>query len=139
MQVKLKQIHPNAKTPTYATDGSGCFDLYAAETGEPWRQEGYHNEFNTGLAFEIPEGHVMLMFGRSGIAFNYGAHLVTGVSVIDSDFRGEVKVKYTIGFPSGAGDRIAQAIVLPYEKVEFVEEELSETERGDGGFGSSGS
>lgn len=137
MQVKLKHIHHNAKTPTYATPGSGCFDLYAAETGEPWRQEGYHNEFNTGLAFEIPEGHVMLMFGRSGIGFNHGAHLVTGASVIDSDYRQEVKVKYTIGFPSAVGDRIAQAIVLPYEMVEFVEGELSETER-NGGMGSTG-
>lgn len=130
----------NAKTPTYATDGSACFDLYAA-TADGLSRKGpeYNYEFGTGLAFEIPENHVMLAFSRSGISFRENETLCNAVAVLDSDFRGEVKIKYSGGVSAGVGDRIAQALILPVERITFqVTDELTETERGQGGFGHTG-
>ena len=154
MQVKIKKFHPNAKMPTYATPGSGCFDLYAATVNESvnFGAHAYEGEpitCDTGLAFEIPVGHVMLVFSRSGHGFNFNTRLSNAVGVIDQDYRGSVKVKLTCDQDTDdderaplflrSGDRVAQAIILPYEQVQFVEvEELTSTERGEGGFGSSG-
>lgn len=102
---------------------------------------------DTGLAFEIPEGHVMLIFSRSGHGFKNNIRLGNCVGVIDADYRGPVKVKlaaddmgdwYT-GLCIEYGDRIAQGMVIPFPSVEFVvSDELSATERGKGGFGSTG-
>lgn len=141
--------------PVYATDGSACFDLVAA-TVDGFHHIGKHVEVpspvicGTGLAFEIPQGHVMLIFSRSGHGFKNDVRLANCVGVIDSDFRGEVKVKLTSDkFGCGddtalplhvqPGDRIAQAMVIPVQKVSFIEaEELGSTDRGEGGFGSTG-
>lgn len=133
MRVKFKKLHPDARVPKYATDGSACFDMYATETCSD-------NElFKTGLAFEIPRDHVMLVFSRSGHGFKEGATLVNSVGVIDSDYRGEVAVKMNRPIKANAGDRIAQAMVIPVEQVSFeCVDELSPTERGQGGFGSTG-
>lgn len=150
MQVKIKYLHPDAKTPTYATDGSACFDLYAAEvTGgiidiSPMKIEysepkPVNTTFTTGLAFEIPENHVMLVFSRSGHGFKEGASLINCVGVIDSDYRGEVAVKMNKPIKAGVGDRIAQAMIIPVQQVTFqVTDDLTETKRGQGGFGSTG-
>ncbi len=156
MEIKIKKLHPNAKLPTYATDGSGCFDLYAA-TVDGMAHIGSNIwpsipvSFGTGLAFEIPAGHVMLVFSRSGHGFKHDVRLANCVGVIDADYRGEVAVKLTCddqmidGDPDATpmfvkpGDRIAQALIIPFPRVTFVEADaLSSTERGAGGFGSTG-
>lgn len=141
MQIKTKRLTPEAKLPTYATDGSGCFDIYTTDSGYVVDSL----TFSTGLSFEIPEGYVMLVFSRSGHGFSKDIRLANCVGVIDSDYRGELKVKLTNDGQLGSrlavqvGDRIAQAMVIPYEKVQFLEvDALSSTIRGDGGFGSSG-
>jgi dUTP pyrophosphatase len=159
MKLKIKKLHPDAITPTYATAGSACFDLSAVNIhGVPLNdtevlaKHGHDNGshtiktsyvFDTGLSFEIPAGQVMLIFSRSGHGFRSDVRLANCVGVIDSDYRGEVRVKLTAdsvgAFKVTNGDRIAQAMVIPVEQVEFEEvDELGATERGTGGFGSSG-
>ena len=139
MEVKIKKLSQDAILPRYATDGSGCFDLFY--------KEDYEEEFDlvlevsTGLSFEIPEGYVMLVFSRSGHGFKHDVRLSNCVGVIDSDYRGEVKVKLrgdeynNLDFKYG--DAVAQAMIVPVPKVSFIEvQTLSETARGEGGFGS---
>ena len=137
LKVKVKKLNEDAILPTYATPGAAAFDLYANN------MDG--DVIGTGLSFEIPEGHVMRVYSRSGHGFKYGVTLANSVGVIDSDYRGEVKVRLicnTIRQPElvvRVGDRIAQAIIEPIPRVEFeMADELSETERGSGGFGSTG-
>ena len=143
MRVKVKKLYPDAQLPTYATDGSAAFDIYAYMPGQDQVHVFGCDTFETGLSFEIPEGHVMLIYSRSGHGFNHNVRLANSVGVIDSDYRAGVKVKmvadgYSQLFVSH-GDRIAQGIIMPYPKVEFEEvDELSETQRGTGGFGSTG-
>lgn len=139
MEVKIKKLSQDAILPRYATDGSGCFDLFY--------KEDYEEEFDlvlevsTGLSFEIPSGYVMLVFSRSGHGFKHDVRLSNCVGVIDSDYRGEVKVKLrgddynNLDFKYG--DAVAQAMIVPVPKVSFIEvQTLSETARGEGGFGS---
>ena len=147
MQINIKQLSPLAKMPTYATDGSGWFDLYSINTLPRLVQEGHPVVFDTGLACEIPPGYGMFILSRSGHGFNFDTRLANCVGCIDSDYRGEIKVKLTCdverdeGMPMSVmpGDRIAQACILPIPRVsfEFVDE-LGETARGKGGFGSTG-
>lgn len=135
MQVKIKYLHPDAKTPTYATEGAACFDLYAAN----WDHET--RSFGTGLAFDIPKGWVMKIYSRSGDGFKRGLTLCNSVGIIDSDFRGEVRVKFNTPwvFSHEIGDRIAQASLEPVSQVTFdVTDEITETKRGQSGFGSTG-
>ncbi len=133
MILRIKKLHPNATVPTYATDGAACFDLHAATASDD------RMEFDTGLAFEVPADHVMLVFSRSGHGFKDGATLVNSVGVIDSDYRGSVRVKLTAPVTGGVGARIAQAMVLPVQRVSFVvSDDLSDTARGTGGLGSTG-
>lgn len=152
MQVKIKKLHPDAIIPKYATDGSACFDLHALgewDRGNGWNAipvpTGVPASFRTGLAVEIPAGHVMLVFSRSGHGFKNDTRLANCVGVIDSDYRGEISVKLTRDHAPGEimqvekGDRIAQAMIVPIPQVELVEvEELTDTNRGTGGFGSTG-
>ena len=151
MKVRVKKLYPDAKLPEYATDGSGCFDLCAywpeKNVGDGFQTVYATKMLHTGLSFEIPEGHVMLVFSRSGHGFNYGVRLVNCVGVIDSDYRGELKVKLIHDEGSvnnnrlsvRHGDRIAQGLIIPIPKVSFEEvDKLSETARGEGGFGSTG-
>lgn len=147
LTVKVKKTHPDARLPRYATDGSGAFDLFATVL-EDTTATSARAVFDTGLAFEIPEGHVMLVFSRSGHGFRHGIRLVNSVGVIDSDYRGSVKVALrrdknapNVDFRwDGVVARntaVAQALVLPLPQVTFEEaEELTCTERGTGGFGS---
>lgn len=147
MQIKIKKLSPLAKTPTYATDGSGCFDLYSINTMPRLVHEGCPVVFDTGLSFEIPPGYGMFILSRSGHGFNFDTRLANCVGFIDSDYRGEVKVKLTAdqeheeAMPLSVmpGDRVAQACILPIPKVEFIlADNLSDTARGQGGFGSTG-
>jgi dUTP pyrophosphatase len=136
LNIKIKKLHKDAVIPTkaHATD-AGC-DLYATSCH-------YDNGliiYGTGIAVEIPEGYVGLVFPRSSIA-NTHLTLSNSVGVIDSGYRGEVMAKFRKGGTRGydVGDRIAQLIILPYPEVVFEEaDELSESDRGTGGYGSSG-
>ena len=141
MQVKFKKTDERAKMPTMATVGAACFDLFAADvvTTEPNAVV-----YNTGLQFEIPQGHVMMLYSRSGHGYKLGIRLANGTGVIDSDYRGDVMVKLVSNtcdlceFPQ-VGERIAQAMILPVPLVGFsMTDKLSPTERGEGGFGSTG-
>lgn len=145
MNLKIKKLHPQAMVPAYASAGAACFDLHAVVTDDCPIAEcgGFIATYRTGLSFEIPQGQVMLVFSRSGHGFKDNIRLANCVGVIDSDYRGEVMVKMTgdgSKMPHFAhGDRIAQAMLVPVEQVLFeVVDELSSTERGNGGFGSTG-
>lgn len=139
--MKIKRLVPEAKLPEYATAGAAAFDLRTVKGGTI--SPGRARTFNTGLAFEVPDGHVMLVFSRSGHGFVHDMRLANCVGVIDSDYRGEVRVRLSCDGRAGVivaeGDRIAQALVLPVERVTFEEvDELGVTERGAAGFGSTG-
>jgi dUTP pyrophosphatase len=139
MDVKVKKLHPYAVIPSYAKDGDAGLDLTATSMNIDNR--GYF-VYGTGLAFEIPKGYVGLIFPRSSISKKDLA-LSNCVGVIDSGYRGEVSFKF---YPTSSkhniyniGDRIGQLIIMPYPQITLVEsDELSETERGAGGYGSTG-
>lgn len=142
LKLHFKKTDPRARTPRYATAGAACFDL--ASIDQAIVPPTFAVKVRTGLSFEIPENHVMLIFSRSGHGFNSGVRLSNCVGVIDSDYRGEVAVKLhndgDATFNVETGDRVAQALILPIEQVEFFElDSLTETARGAGGFGSTGS
>ena len=139
MKVKVMKLDAGATIPKYAKPGDAGMDLYAVS--ESFDDHGNY-VYGTGLAMEIPEGYVGLIFPRSSISKT--AHsLRNAVGVIDSGYRGEIMMKYDINTLNSpvykVGDRIAQIIILPYPQIEFEEAwELSKTQRGKGGFGSSG-
>lgn len=140
LEVNIKKLHPDAVIPSYAKDGDAGMDLVAVgkEDVSPTQVKYF-----TGLAMEIPYGYVGLIFPRSSV-YKAGLSLSNAVGVIDSGYRGELMAvfnkKFGMNLPNyQIGDRFAQIIILPYPQVMFVEsEELSETERGSGGFGSTG-
>lgn len=141
MKINIKKLEPEAIIPTKGSDAAAGVDLYAprALVIHP----GSNGVINTGLAIEIPDGYFGAIFARSGMATRKGLRPANCVGVIDSDYRGEIIVVLhndtDIIRPVQEGDRIAQLIILPYEKIEFSEvEELTDTERADGGFGSTG-
>ena len=141
LKVKVKKLNEDAILPTYATPGAAAFDLYSPGDFELYEMNVC--VIGTGIAVEIPEGHVMRIYSRSGHGFNYNVTLSNSVGVIDSDYRGEIKIKLCCLGPNmleiNKGDRIAQAIIEPIPRVEFeLADEISETERGSGGFGSTG-
>ncbi len=146
MSLKIKKLHPNAIVPSYAHLGDSCFDLYALPADDMMRAHPVDKHaviFRTGLAFEVPHGFTMLIFSRSGQGFNDATRLSNCVGVIDAPYRGEVKVSLRADGETcrkvQAGDRIAQAMLVAVPVVEIeVVEELSQTERGSGGFGSTG-
>jgi dUTP pyrophosphatase len=136
MKVKIKKLKEKAVIPAYAKPGDAGMDLTALSI----KQEADYVTYGSGLAVEIPEGHVGLLFPRSSV-WKTGMLLSNCVGVIDSGYRGEVMAKFHA--PKGPlyaeGDRFAQLIIMPYPQIEFeVVEELSETERGEGGYGSTG-
>ena len=140
MKLKFKKLR-NVKTPTYGTTGAACFDFYAPENVQVSRMLSNKNPL--GLAFEIPEGYAMFIVPRSSTGLKTTLRQSNSIGVIDSDYRGEVSALYDrLGVKDEyikKGDRIAQGFILPVAQVEFLEvEELSETERGAGGFGSTG-
>lgn len=140
--LKFKRLTEGATYLQYATEGAACFDLHADFTNGV--EKGANTLIvGTGLGFEIPEGWQMLIFSRSGHGFKNDTRLANCVGVIDSDYRGEVKVKLTTDgseeFKVEHGDRIAQAQLVPTYRAHFLAvNELSTTQRGTGGFGSTG-
>lgn len=148
MKLGVKLIHPGAKLPTYATPGSACFDLYAVTDTPREIYQGTSVTISTGLIFNIPEGYAMLICSRSGHGFKYDVRLANSVGIIDSDYRGEIKIKLTRDESPGSwlnefrinkGDRIAQAMLIPIPRVQLEEvDEIESTVRGDKGFGSTG-
>lgn len=142
--MKIQRLTDTACVPTYGSAGAAAFDLYASDGA--YVPSGGSAIVDTGLAVEVPTGHVMLIFSRSGHGFNFDVRLSNCVGVIDSDYRGEVKVKLASdrlrserGFDVLRGDRIAQAMVIPVERQSFeVVQDLSTTLRSKGGFGSTG-
>ena len=142
--LKWKKLHAAAELPKVATAGAACFDLKAAFDGEMTLRFGEVVAIPTGLAVEIPQGYELQVRARSGLAFKHGFTLVNGVGTIDSDYRGELKVLATLiaqgkELSVRSGDRIAQALVAEVIPVLHEEsQELSDTERGVAGFGSTG-
>ena len=140
MRVKIKKLSENAVIPTYAKDGDAGMDLVATRIIS---NTTFDVSYGTDLVMEIPNGFVGLVFPRSSIR-KYELILSNSVGVIDSGYRGELQAtfKKENGLDSLAykvGDRIAQIMIIPYPPIEFDEvDELSDTERGDGGFGSTG-
>ena len=137
MQIKFKKLDPKAQAPKQGTPGSAGFDLTAVSKE---RADYYHTRFGTGIAVEIPAGHVGLLFPRSS-CYKHGMLLSNCVGVIDSDYRGEISAVFlgTDDEQCYIGDRICQLVIMPIPAVEFVEsDELTETQRGTGGYGSTG-
>lgn len=141
--IKIKKLHEKAIIPTYGSVFSAGADLYALSDEPIVIEPGKTVMVHTGLAFEIPEGYGGFVFARSGLASKKGLAPANKVGVVDSDYRGEVMVALHNSSQETAvingGERIAQIVFMPYASANFIEcEELSETVRGEGGFGSSG-
>ena len=139
IKVKIKRLSENAKLPTKAHPTDAGYDLYAASS---YIDKNLNIVFGTGVAVEIPDGYVGLVFPRSSIS-NTAIMLRNAVGVIDSGYRGEITAKFarvTGAFETyRVGDRIAQLIIMPYPEITFEEvDELSDSDRGEGGYGSSG-
>ena len=150
IDVKIKLLSDTAKLPTYGSELAAGADLYAdlkphSNIGEPL-YIGPHEtvKVGTGIACELPEGYCALIFARSGLATKLGLRPANCVGLCDEDYRGE----YIVAIHNDSeverivepGERIAQVVFMPYVQANFeVNDELSDTERGDGGFGSSGS
>lgn len=144
LSVNIKKLHPNAITPKYAKPGDAGMDLYVTEIKEETQYVQYH----TGIALEIPEGYAGLIFPRSSNS-KQDLLLCNSVGVIDSGYRGEILLRFKIvtngqrsrvmPLKYKVGEACGQIMIIPYPEVCFVEvEELSETSRGEGGFGSTG-
>ena len=141
MDVKIKKLVEGAIIPKYAKIGDAGMDLTATSK---WYDDDNNVCYGTGIAMEIPKGYVGLVFPRSSNA-KQDLILSNSVGVIDSGYRGEITFKFKIvedrhlAKDYNVGDRVGQIIIMPYPIIEFVEvEELTKTERGDGGYGSSG-
>lgn len=143
MKVNFKKLNEKAVTPSYGSEFSAGADLYALVGGDVKIAPGETKLIHTGLAVEIPEGLVGLIYARSGLASKKGLAPANKVGVIDSDYRGEIMVAlHNHGSETASvsdGDRIAQMVIAPFIKAEYTEvTELSDTVRGTGGFGSTG-
>lgn len=137
MKVNIKKLHPDAVIPKYAKRGDAGLDLTAVDVVADENTLTY----KTGLAVEIPSWHVGLLFPRSSV-YKTGQTLTNCVGVIDSGYRGEIMLKYTLSPYAkeyDIGDRVGQLIIMPYPKIDFVEvDELIPSDRGEGGYGSTG-
>lgn len=141
--IKVKKLDPRAILPSRGSPFSAGADLRACMDAPVTVEPGQTVFFHTGLTAEIPEGYAGFVFARSGLASKSGLAPANKVGVVDSDYRGEYMVALMNHSHSpvtvNPGDRIAQLVVCPVMFTEFVEaEELSETQRGSGGFGSTG-
>lgn len=153
-QLKVHLCRTSAKMPTYATQGSACFDLYAAIDEPYYCCVGEPVTIPTGLKFDIPEGYALMIYSRSGHGFKSDVRLSNCVGVIDSDYVDEVMVKLSQdvdqfegdgwehkAFLVNPGDRIAQGMLIAVERTQFVELSDAPGKKGnrEGGFGSTGS
>ena len=153
MKVKIKKLHETAVIPKYSNPGDAGMDMTAVSA--QISEDGLYIEYGTGIAVEIPEGYVGLLFPRSSLS-KTSLILSNHVGVVDSGYRGEIKFRFkdtkmrhahAYGIDHYAcsdtaykvGDRIGQLMILPYPQIEFEEiDELTSTERGTGGYGSTG-
>ena len=139
MKLAIKRLTTTAKLPTRGSEHAAGLDLYADETTHI-NTMGAWRAVRTGVAIAIPRGHVGLIWPRSGLAVNSGIAVLAGV--LDSDFRGEIKVvlqNHSLDFfEIKRGDRIAQLLIQPITMLEPIEAELDDTDRGQSGFGSTG-
>lgn len=143
LDIKVKKLNEKAVIPTYGSEFSAGADIYACIDEDVTIKPHETAFIKTGLSFEVPEGYALFVFARSGLSCKQGLAPANKVGVVDSDYRGEVMVVLhnhtnepkTIS----NGERIAQLVFMPYYKANFeVVENLSETVRGAGGFGSTG-
>lgn len=142
MKLGIKKLHPNAVIPSRSHEGDAGLDLTAVDIKEVNEKGFGYIEYDLGLSFQIEEGYVGLIYPRSSIS-NTGLWMSNGVGVIDSGYRGPVKARFKY-VPNTdkykVGDRVAQLIIKKLEDVEIeLLEELTQSDRGEGGFGSSGS
>ena len=142
-EVKVKKLRDTARLPVYGTAFSAGADLCACLDGPVTLAPGETRLISIGISMEIPEGYAGLVFARSGLATKRSLAPANKVGVIDSDYRGEFFVPLhnhgTVPQTIEDGERIAQMILTPYLTAKFVEaSELSDTVRGEGGFGSTG-
>lgn len=142
-QIRVKKLDPKAKLPTYGSDSAAGADLYACISDTVTVAPGETVFIPTGLSMELPNGYAGLIYARSGLACKHGLAPANKVGVIDSDYRGEFIValhNHGMGSQTVAnGDRIAQLLITPVITPGFQEvETLSQTERAQGGFGSTG-
>lgn len=139
MKVKIKRLHPNAVIPKYSLEGDAAMDVTAVS----YHLDADKNHvYGLGIAIEIPKGYVGLLFTRSSVC-KKPLLLSNSVGVIDSGYRSEISMKFKCTDPYARlyeiGDRVGQLIIIPYPEIEFKEvDELSETERGANGYGSTG-
>lgn len=141
--VKIKRLRDNATVPTYGTEFAAGADLYAALDEAVTIAPGETKLIPTGFAFEIPVGYAGFVYARSGLATKRGLAPANKVGVIDSDYRGEVMTAlHNHGKEAQTvepGERIAQMVIAPYITANFIlSDELDNTVRGEGGFGSTG-
>lgn len=137
MRIRIKKTHPNAVVPKYAHFGDAAVDLTCVRL---WEDDHGNICYGTGLAMEIPEGHVGLLFPRSSVS-RMDVRLANAVGVIDSGYRGEVMLKFDRQGDKlyKVGDRVGQLMLVPIPSIQFVEViNLPDTDRSAGGFGSSG-
>lgn len=143
MQIKVLKKNPAAKLPSYATPGASGLDLHACIPHPIYLQPGVRFTCPTGIGMEIPDGFEGQVRPRSGWSKKHGITVLNAPGTVDSDFTGEICV-LLINFGDEAfkiepGDRIAQLVISPVRRVELIESDsLTETQRGEGGFGSTG-
>lgn len=139
IELKIKKLHPDAVIPCYAKAGDAGMDLVAVS--EEWNNNNTMVTYDTGLSVEIPEGYVGLLFPRSSVS-KTTLNLANSVGVIDSGYRGSLMLKFRYleeGDVYEVGDRVAQLVIMKLPFVQIIEvDELSSSERGEGGFGSTG-
>ncbi|GAA8950280.1 dUTP diphosphatase [Helicobacter pylori] len=141
MKIKIQKIHPNALIPEYQTEGSSGFDLHAVE--EVMIKSHSVGLVKIGICLSLEVGYELQVRTRSGLALNHQVMVLNSPGTVDNDYRGEIKVILANlsdkDFKVQVGDRIAQGVVQKTYKAEFTEcEQLDETSRGSGGFGSTG-
>lgn len=141
IELKVRRLTKEAELPTYGSASAACFDIRTTTGGIVEAKDSAL--FSTGLSFEIPEGWAMMVYSRSGHGFKHGIRLANATGIIDSDYRGEAMVRLTNdggkAYEVQPGERVAQAMLIPAPAVSIEEvDELSATERGEGGFGSTG-
>lgn len=144
MEINIKLLSDNAKVPTRGSEYAAGYDLYAATTKDIKIPPHSTMKIGTGVSIELPNNTFGAIFARSGLATTKGLRPANCVGVCDSDYRGEYIVPLhndtNMEMTVAKGERIAQLVVLPFVSVEFnIVDELSNTDRGDGGFGSTGS
>ena len=141
--INMKIVSKSGRVPAYATEGSAGFDISAYLPEPMTLKAGERALVPTGLFFEVPEGYEAQVRARSGLAIKHGIGLVNGIGTVHSDYRGEIRVPMINwsdeDFVINDGDRIAQVVITSYEKVDIeIADNISDTERGSGGFGHTG-